>query len=454
MMFGSYHRRSQSRAVSAGDCNQICQGIGDLERFSNCVRTDSRAERQRAARQEPRSLSRAAFPLDRREVGFAKYAAMGLAGYPRGLAKTGNLVFQAPTPWSTSTNSMDEPLRRKYNRTRDSPSRGRDGRAAYRGTRSREESRRRDFCDTGIGLRRSYASRTPLKPSTPQPEPEAPKEGEKDQKPILQRNEKLPSAVVALESNLHFRAYMEDGHKIKDRLHVSKDQHWSMYAVYDGHGGRLVTDKCLAILHDLVLTELQSLPEFPKPSSENVRRAMEKSFAAMDESLKMKDAWHCGATCTVTLIHSDRNVGKTLYVANVGDSRCVLVSSDKVTRTTVDHRANDPEEMFRVQSEGGIISRGRVGGQLMLTRALGDFALKNVGVSCMPYTSVHTLKCDDVVIIASDGLWDVLSDAEAARLCTATRHKHGNERIVARTLVEQSVNLGSTDNVTCVVVFT
>jgi len=444
------------------------RGQNDLSNSRPAIsRTDSR---DRAVSMEQRQLGRAGCPTDRRDIGLGGYTALGYPGYiaDRRLAKTANLVFQAP-PWAT-TNEPKRAVRRNYSTTgRRTPStRSREG----RGTRSREEPRRRELYDTtGLGLRRSVAvpsrttsstptaaTRTPGTPSQQRSDSSAgrAKDAVKEApRPIVCRTSKsTDKAVVALDSNLHYRAYMEDGHKIIDRLYAFKDQQWGYYAVYDGHGGRQVTDKCLALMHEIVHNELVTLTDFPTPTSMDVRRALEKAFCSMDETLKTKDAWHCGATCTVTLVHTQRDVGKKLYVANVGDSRCVLVSGDRVVRTSVDHRANDPDEMFRVQSEGGIISRGRVGGQLMLTRALGDFALKNIGVSCLPYTSCHHLKPDDAVIIASDGLWDVLTDSEAGRLCNATRAKYGNEKIVAKTLVDHSIHLGSTDNVTCVVLFT
>lgn len=39
----------------------------------------------------------------------------------------------------------------------------------------------------------------------------------------------------------------------------------------------------------------------------------------------------------------------TVYVANIGDTRAVLISLDGVERITVDHKATDPKEILRVQ---------------------------------------------------------------------------------------------------------
>lgn len=426
-------------------------GLASLTQRIEAIRTDSRDRASRIVNCGGRDLS------DRR------------------LAKTANLVFQTPQWPASHTHEPRQTMRRNYSTERQPAGRRsiasrvpvgelcKDN--ATRTTRSRGEARRRDLYDTKMGLRRSTISRIPATApkSTSFPAHEdlptkADAEAVRETpRPAIQRCDRLPTSVAAIDANLHYRSHMEDGHKLIDRLFSSKDDLWSFYGVYDGHGGRLVTDKCLAVLHELVLRQLVTLPGFPSPEPDAVRSALEKSFATMDEALRTKDAWHCGATCTVVLVHTGAGVRK-MYVANVGDSRAVLVSNDRgrpcqSVRVSVDHRATDPEEIHRVQSAGGMISRGRVGGQLMLTRALGDFALKHVGVSHVPYTLCRNLKPDDAIIIASDGLWDVLSDGDSGRILTAAKAKHGNTKAVARALVESASSLGSTDNITCVVAF-
>ena len=78
-------------------------------------------------------------------------------------------------------------------------------------------------------------------------------------------------------------------------------------------------------------------------------------------------------------------------------------------RLSVDHRPNDPSEIRRIEGEGGFVTRGRVAGQLGVSRALGDHALKASGVSWRPYTCARDSTQDIVLIIASDGLWDAMS---------------------------------------------
>lgn len=61
---------------------------------------------------------------------------------------------------------------------------------------------------------------------------------------------------------------------------------------------------------------------------------------------------------------------------------------------------------------------GRVGGSLAVTRAFGDHSLKRDGVTAKPYINKHVLRpFDKYLIIATDGVWDVLEDQEAINFC-------------------------------------
>lgn len=71
--------------------------------------------------------------------------------------------------------------------------------------------------------------------------------------------------------------------------------------------------------------------------------------------------------------------GRTLYVANAGDSRCVLSRSGEVIEMSFDHKPEDEIEHTRINKAGGRVTMdGRVNGGLNLSRAIGDHAYKMV----------------------------------------------------------------------------
>lgn len=73
---------------------------------------------------------------------------------------------------------------------------------------------------------------------------------------------------------------------------------------------------------------------------------------------------------------------------------------------------------MRIKQAGGFIVMNRVGGVLAVTRAFGDFSIRNAGLISVPKIQKRILKpADKFVVIASDGVWDELSDQDACHFC-------------------------------------
>ena len=91
----------------------------------------------------------------------------------------------------------------------------------------------------------------------------------------------------------------------------------------------------------------------------------------------------------------------------------------------------------------------RVAGGLAITRAIGDHAYKNFGVTSSPYTVRHVLRpFDKYLVIASDGVWDTVSDHEAIQLCKEDQ----NTKQIAQAIVKLALQNGSGDNISCMVI--
>lgn len=124
-----------------------------------------------------------------------------------------------------------------------------------------------------------------------------------------------------------------------------------------------------------------------------------------------------GCTAVVALLH-----GKDLYVANAGDSRCVVCRNGKSLDMSVDHKPEDNLEYTRIKNAGGRVSMdGRVNGGLNLSRAIGDHAYKmkkdlpahEQMISAQPDIKKITITDEDeFMILACDGIWNSLTSAE------------------------------------------
>jgi len=139
------------------------------------------------------------------------------------------------------------------------------------------------------------------------------------------------------------------------------------------------------------------------------------------DEVAARDRAHAGPTagCTavVAVIVKDE-----IVCANAGDSRCVFSRNGRAVAMSRDHKPNDHDEAMRIHKAGGFVTDGRVNGSLNLSRALGDMEYKQRtdlspkehAVTAFPEVfSCKLHKDDDFVILACDGIWDVMTNQEA-----------------------------------------
>jgi protein phosphatase PTC1 len=113
-----------------------------------------------------------------------------------------------------------------------------------------------------------------------------------------------------------------------------------------------------------------------------------------------------------------------------------------------DHKPTDEDEIERITNAGGFVVMGRVNGMLAVTRSLGDRAMKDF-VSGEPHLTETVLNDDDThLILACDGVWDVIEDDEAVELVS----KFEKAQEAAKHLLVTALKKGSTDNISVIVV--
>jgi serine/threonine protein phosphatase PrpC len=252
-------------------------------------------------------------------------------------------------------------------------------------------------------------------------------------------NDLLKNYAYKENANARFRDYMED--KGKSILNFNSDPDNALFCLFDGHGGGEVSK----FLQDNFPKHMkESLPI----NSENYAEKLKSLFLKLDNIIKDNNFYQVGATACVVYITKE-NGKKILYCANVGDTRCTLIKTYKSFRLSYDDRASDENEYNRIIKEGGVVFGGRVYGQLMLSRAFGDWELKSYGVSCEPHVVKINIENDDrYVVIASDGVWDVLEDEDVHELSKPAN----NSLDLCRNIMKNTVEKGSMDNISCFVI--
>lgn len=124
-----------------------------------------------------------------------------------------------------------------------------------------------------------------------------------------------------------------------------------------------------------------------------------------------------GCTAVVALLS-----GRDLYVANAGDSRCVVCRDGKVVEMSFDHKPEDDIELSRIRKAGGRVTLdGRVNGGLNLSRAIGDHGYKankeltaeEQMISALPDLKRITIEpTDEFMVLACDGIWNYMTNEE------------------------------------------
>lgn len=275
-----------------------------------------------------------------------------------------------------------------------------------------------------------------------------------------------------------WRISMEDAHlavaslgKVAriEGIPVLREDGWddvAAFGVFDGHGGPQVARFCQKHLAKAIVR----LPASDVPT------ALEEAFLYMDVMLRRASgAWELaqlsdpsaqndsfwdplsrffvspdtiGCTAVVCCV-----LENAFVVANVGDSRAVLCRGGTAVDLSKDHKPQDPSEYDRIRQAGGWVEADgdmyRVNGDLNLSRALGDLEYKrdierSVGaqiISGQPdVVRVHKQPEDEFLIIACDGVWDVLSSQSAVDF---VRERFGDRDSLPDRLNNDKVQLSS-----------
>uniref|UniRef100_A0A0D9XB60 protein-serine/threonine phosphatase n=1 Tax=Leersia perrieri TaxID=77586 RepID=A0A0D9XB60_9ORYZ len=140
-----------------------------------------------------------------------------------------------------------------------------------------------------------------------------------------------------------------------------------------------------------------------------------------------------------------------VLVANVSDSRAVISKSGKAMALSEDHKPNRSDERRRIENAGGVViwaGTWRVGGVLAMSHAFGNRLLKPFVVAEPEIQEEHVNGDLECLVLASDGLWDVVENEEAVSLAKTEDLPES----AARKLTEIAYSRGSADNITCIVV--
>ena len=242
------------------------------------------------------------------------------------------------------------------------------------------------------------------------------------------------------------RNYNEDRVSIIINMNKPKNflKKWpkiSFFGIYDGHGG----EGCSEFLRDNLHKYICENDYFPENIPEAIKYGIEKAeYEFLNNyalSLNKEEINDRSGSCVLILLIVDTNI----YIANVGDSRCLLSMDNgkKYIVVTNDHKPNSSNELIRIKNNGGNVYQSQtvinnlenaflngkiligpyrvIPGRLSVCRTIGDAEAKikkfggnpNVIIST-PDIFYYDLKKEnlDFFILGCDGIYDQMSNKE------------------------------------------
>lgn len=171
----------------------------------------------------------------------------------------------------------------------------------------------------------------------------------------------------------------------------------------------------------------------------------------LDANPRAKDAGTTAVVVVLTQTH--------LVLANVGDSRVVCRRTALPAFATCDHKPTTAAEKARIKKAGGMVRFKRVNGVFAVSRALGDFEMKNpdkaqdatVMTAAGDVSVLERAGCE-FFVIACDGIWDVMSSEEVSKFVNWRLETGQTPVEISAALLHACLAAGSKDNMTAIVV--
>jgi protein phosphatase len=200
-----------------------------------------------------------------------------------------------------------------------------------------------------------------------------------------------------------------------------------LLVVCDGMGGHAAGEVASKIGVETILSIYYG------EASEDRAQVLEQAFEQANEQIYARGNGSMGTTGVAALLLHD-----ALHIANVGDSRAYLIRDGEIRQISRDH------SFVGDQVAAGLITPDQARSsphRNVITRALGYQSGVTVDLFRWP------LQIDDIIVLCSDGLHGLVTDAEIARIAGEAAPDDAVHQ-----LIDLANSRGGTDNITVVVV--
>ena len=273
------------------------------------------------------------------------------------------------------------------------------------------------------------------------------------------------SKEVCVHSEIGRRPTMEDIHLV-----IPITDNVKFYGVFDGHGGTDAVEWLQRNLRNILIEKIPQLINLPEPQ---LIQSLKDTFADIDCEMfsnynisnpsfnnpyQHNPVMPSGTTAVAALVTPNK-----VYLINLGDSRGIYFKGNKLIGRTIDHKPDLESETKRIEDLGGKVTYfgiPRVMGSLAVSRALGDYMLKDIDyktrkygqanrclVSPIPDVYVFDYVPGSYIFLACDGLFDVMVNSDVIEYFN--NYKGNN---FCKDIVKEAIYRNSGDNVTVMLI--
>lgn len=260
---------------------------------------------------------------------------------------------------------------------------------------------------------------------------------------------------------------------------INNSEYFNLFSVMDGHGlyGHLVSQFVTKYVNQKLnnhkklkgITNEEEIYYILKKNNWEIIRHL---FTHSDKELRNGgeiDANFSGSTDVMIV-----QIGNHLIVANVGDSRAIMCTSEGLVVLSKDQKPDDEEERKRIEKAGGEISQyeedgeksgpfrvwqpGQVYPGIAMSRSIGDFIATSLGVISEPVITEMTISKDTkFIVVCSDGVWEFLDNNKVVDMVLPFYEKNDPDG-AAKLLIKESTKWWEkedvvVDDITVIVVF-
>ena len=212
---------------------------------------------------------------------------------------------------------------------------------------------------------------------------------------------------------------------------------WTLAGVFDGMGGGEAGELASRFAAEACRERFAALS--PDAGEASVDQALRQAYLDANNRIQALQAQYRVFGTTGTVLCTD---GRTFKLFHLGDSRCYLLRDGQLEQLTRD------QTLARMKVEMGLYDENDPQAQVekhKLTEFIGrDWTRENL----KPIESLRQpLKPGDLILLCSDGLYDLCTDGEILEILTGK----GTPEEKARALTEAANAAGGHDNITCLV---